>query len=173
MKSLLNRDQYNRATLPLKHALNRLNQAARAKPSLEIVAEPGAVFRDDGKVVVRNPRYDPLLNPGTQQQISSYTNQCVQTYTSARAGDWAEQMQDHIRSTYSRATPTDDAIRMVDTWLRKAIDHGYPVYDAQIRELLCSFILHMRTDGYADEDTTGTQMGEFRGEWRGGGFGTV
>ena len=170
MRSILTEGEYNRATVPLKQAVDALNLAAKAKPGLTTVAEPGRVRR--GSVyVVPNPRFDPLINPGTPQQRASYRQQYVQTFAGSRSNEWAEHMEGYIRSTYPRATPTDDAVRAIESWLSKAIDCDYPVHDSGIRELLCSVILMERTEGYTDADTTGTQMGNFRGAWRGGGFG--
>ncbi|MEO9527275.1 hypothetical protein [Roseibium sp.] len=170
MRSILSSSQYSRAKVPLKMALNALNQKARSMPGLSVVAEPGRVQRN-GQAVVVNPRFDPLLNPGTPQQRAAYQMDYVQTYSDARKREWRDHMERHIRSTFEWATPTSDAVRSLDRWLGDAIDCGYPVYDADVRKLLCGVILMERTEGYVNEDTTGTQMGNFRGEWRGGGFG--
>lgn len=170
MRPILTDAQYNRATYPLKQAVDRLNQAANARPGLTTVAEPGRVRRG-GVHVVPSPRFDPLFNPGTPQQRASYQQEYVQTFAGSRGNEWAAHMEGYIRKTYPRATPTDDAVRSIGSWLSRAIDCDYPVHDSEIRELLCSVILMERTEGYTDADTTGTQMGNFRGAWRGGGFG--
>lgn len=176
MCKILKADRYRRATLPLKRTVDALELAAGAKPGLTTVAEPGREKLEPQNeknplFVVKNPRFDPLLNPANPGEENAYKREYVRTYVDARKAGWAAHMERHIRGTYPRATPTDDAVSVIDRWLLKAIEIDYPVYDTKIRELLCSVILSHRTDGYTDEDTTGTQMGNFQGEWRGGGFG--
>lgn len=171
MISILSLGDYNRAAIPLKRAVDALNMKARAMPGLDVVAEPGRERRN-GMYVVQNSRFDPLINPGTAQERADYRVGYVATYAGARMREWEDHMEAYIRSTYPRATPTDDAVQSIGSWLEKAIDCGYPVYDAEVRELLCSVILMERTEGYEGQDTTGTQMGNFQGAWRGGGFGS-
>lgn len=176
MCKILTAEQYRRATLPLKRAIDALELAADAKPGLTTIAEPGRYKlepeNDKSHLYgVKDPIFDPLRNPGTSDERNAYKREYVRTYADSRKAKWAKDMRDYIRRTYPRATPTDDAVRAVDTWLSNAIQCDYPVYDAEIQKLLCSVILSHRTDGYTDTDTTGTQMGNFQGEWRGGGFG--
>lgn len=176
MKSILAHDRYLRATVPLKRAVDALNLAARGRPGLTIVAEPGAQKLEPGNdeshlYVVRNPRFDPLQNPGTDDETDQYKSAYLKSYVDPRKAQWAETMKDFIRKEFVRATPTNDAMDAVESWLSDAIECDYPVYDAELRDLLCHVIVMDRTEGYTDADTTGTQMGSYRGEWRGGGFG--
>ncbi|WP_428669425.1 hypothetical protein [Roseibium sp.] len=169
MKLLLSEAQYSRAKTPLKLALDKLNLAAKGMHGLDVVAEPGAVIQNN-LVKVANPRFDPLKKPGTKDEIEAYESQYVSTYVSARKSEWKAHMRNYIRDNYARATPTDDAVKSIGGWLKKAVECRYPVHDAKIRELLCDVILMIRTEGFTGEDTTGTQMGNFQGQWRGGGF---
>jgi len=158
MPEILTPSEYERATPGLKHATNELNKAANSSASLYQTADADREVNG----CVSNPTFDPLINP--------VTDETTQIYYRTRKDTWIEETKKYIRQEFVHATPTFDAEAMIPDWFDKAIDRGYPVHDAKVRKCLARFVMAVRTDGFSDEDTTGTQMGNFQGDWRGGGF---
>jgi len=66
--------------------------------------------------------------------------------------------------------PVQNAFNHLDTEMVRAIEIGYPLDDAMVRTSFCNYLLALVTEGYENLDTTGTQIGNYKGEWRGGGF---
>jgi hypothetical protein len=66
--------------------------------------------------------------------------------------------------------PVQSALQELDAEMRRAIYLGYPLDNAIVRTDFCNYLLELVTTGYEGLDTTGTQMGNYKGEWRGGGF---
>ena len=158
MPEILTPSEYQRAKPGLKYAANKLNEAANSSASLYQTADADREVNG----WVDNPTFDPLINP--------VTDETTQIYYRTRKESWIEETKKFIRQNFPRATPSFDAETMIPEWFEKAIDCGYPVHDANVRKCLARFVMAMRTDGFSDEDTTGTQMGNFQGDWRGGGF---
>jgi len=163
MPNILTDDELARATPPLKHTVIALNSAANKAVTLsDAIDEHRKIQTGPNTFTTTNPTFDPLINPVNEENTLQY-------YQNRRA-TWIANMQLYIRKTYPRATPTDDAIGEVPRWLDKAISCGYAVHDVNVQNALVGVVLAVRTAGFIGEDTTGTQMGNFQGKWRGGGF---
>lgn len=75
-----------------------------------------------------------------------------------------------IISTYGRKGPTENALSELDLFATRAQRASYPLHSPQLQTAFVNFLMAYVTEGFTGKDTTGTQMGNFRGEWRGGGF---
>ena len=58
----------------------------------------------------------------------------------------------------------------LDHCIQAALSEHYRVDRADVQSKVAYFALALATEGFEGQDTTGTQMGQFRGQWRGGGF---
>jgi hypothetical protein len=58
----------------------------------------------------------------------------------------------------------------LDHCIEAALKEHYCVEDPDVVSGIEYFALALATSGFVGENTTGTQIGNFRGEWRGGGF---
>ena len=66
--------------------------------------------------------------------------------------------------------PVINAMDEFTTYFTKVVNFGYDLSVQAVREQFAYFLLAVATQGFAGEDATGTQMGNFQGTWRGGGF---
>lgn len=66
--------------------------------------------------------------------------------------------------------PAQNARAIIDDYLPIALQEDYRLDDADVVRRFAYFLLAVATEGFDNEDTTGTQMGNFKGSWRGGGF---
>ena len=66
--------------------------------------------------------------------------------------------------------PVINARSEVEKNLKMAIDLGYRVGEKEVQEALRSFCMALATEGFENKDTTGTQIGQYKGEWPGGGI---
>jgi len=66
--------------------------------------------------------------------------------------------------------PAQDVRSVVDNYLKLAIDEKYNFANADVRQKFAYFLLAVVTEGFVGKDTGGTTVGNFKGEWRGGGF---
>lgn len=89
-----------------------------------------------------------------------------------------EDIEDHQRavcdyvnqSQGSLKGPAMSARQEAATYVDRAIRQGYKIDQVEIRKELANFLLMLVTEGFKDKDTTGTTVGNFKGDWRGGGF---
>jgi hypothetical protein len=66
--------------------------------------------------------------------------------------------------------PVQNAMGHRDNCIDAALKEHYRVDHERVVSGIEYFALALATDGFEGEDTRGTQIGNFRGEWRGGGF---
>jgi len=66
--------------------------------------------------------------------------------------------------------PAQNARAEIDQYVRLAIREQYKLDDVNVQKAMAYFLLAVATEGFVETDTTGTQMGNFLGQWRGGGF---
>lgn len=66
--------------------------------------------------------------------------------------------------------PAQNARNEIDTYGALAIRAHYRLSDPEVQRKFAYFLLAVVTAGFEGLDTTGTQMGNFLGSWRGGGF---
>jgi hypothetical protein len=66
--------------------------------------------------------------------------------------------------------PVQNAREYLDDCIEAALKEHYRVDHHKVVEGIEYFALALATDGFEGRDTNGTQIGNFRGEWRGGGF---
>lgn len=83
-----------------------------------------------------------------------------------------QKIEDYLARQYGRHKgPVQNAVREIPRFAKRASSAGYPLEDEEVQKEFADFVLSYVTNGMQGEDTTGTQMGNFRGGWRGGGFG--
>jgi hypothetical protein len=75
-----------------------------------------------------------------------------------------------ITCTYGKKGPTENAFSELDSFATRAQRAGYPLHSRQLQEAFVNFLMAYVTEGFVGKDTTGTQMGNFKGKWHGGGF---
>lgn len=131
-------------TQALKYAADQLQLAARSA---------GAASQDElhgylAPGVAANPAAQISLNAALKNQIETAIN-------SVNGG---------------LKGPAQNARNEIDTWAAVAIRAHYRLDDAQVQRKFAFFLLAVVTEGFDGLDTTGTQMGNFVGQWRGGGF---
>jgi hypothetical protein len=66
--------------------------------------------------------------------------------------------------------PVQNAIAELNHCIEAAIKEHYRADDEKVVSGIEYFALALATEGFEGGDTRGTQIGNFRGEWRGGGF---
>ena len=66
--------------------------------------------------------------------------------------------------------PVQNAFNELDYFAKRAQTAGYFLRDKDVQEKFADFLMLYVTEGMTGADTTGTQMGNFQGTWRGGGF---
>jgi hypothetical protein len=69
-----------------------------------------------------------------------------------------------------RLGPCENAVAQLDRLAKLALDAQYPLDSALVQNAFLEFLMLYVTEGFEAKDTTGTQMGNFLEEWRGGGF---
>ncbi|MCB1764512.1 MAG: hypothetical protein KDJ22_00415 [Candidatus Competibacteraceae bacterium] len=85
-------------------------------------------------------------------------------------GQFKLAVQSKITRTYGRKGPTENAFNALGSLATRAQSAGYPLHSPQLQEAFVNFLMAYVTEGFVGKDTTGTQMGNFQGKWRGGGF---
>jgi|GEM_PF-2462802 len=85
-------------------------------------------------------------------------------------GEFKLAIKTKITRNFGKKGPTENALSELDSFATRAQRAGYPLHNPQLQEAFMYFLMAYVTEGFVGEDTTGTQMGNFRGEWRGGGF---
>jgi hypothetical protein len=81
-----------------------------------------------------------------------------------------EVMQNLYSAFGSKKGPVINAREEVENCIKLAIELRYPVNHKVVTKQLGWFLLSLVTDGFDDEDINGTQIGNYLGLWRGGGF---
>ena len=147
----------NRAPPEIMFPFHRLEKAAKAAQSLE-----QAVGAEKSALVSRS-KYYGKLGVAALPPIPT-----VATFCAARRQGWITWMIGYVTKTYPKATPRDDVIQSMGTFVDRAIEHQYPLQDESVRKALCEFALALRTNDFAGEDTTGTQIGNHTGGGLGG-----
>lgn len=66
--------------------------------------------------------------------------------------------------------PAQNARAELNQYVRLAIREQYRLDVPAVQKAMADFLLAVATEGFVDGDTTGTQMGNYLGNWRGGGF---
>ncbi|KUZ64907.1 hypothetical protein WI36_13725 [Burkholderia ubonensis] len=66
--------------------------------------------------------------------------------------------------------PVQEIPNRIDHYLDLAIREQYNFANEAVKLQFAYFMLSIVTDGFVGQETGGTTMGNFRGEWRGGGF---
>ncbi|MEW6345964.1 MAG: hypothetical protein AB1704_35430 [Pseudomonadota bacterium] len=66
--------------------------------------------------------------------------------------------------------PAQDVRSVVNYYLNLAIGEQYDFAKDGVRQSFAYFLLAVVTEGFVGKDTGGTTVGNFKGEWRGGGF---
>lgn len=66
--------------------------------------------------------------------------------------------------------PAQNAKGMLTEYVKLAIREQYRLDVPAVQTAMGHFLLAVATEGFVETDTTGTQMGNFLGSWRGGGF---
>ena len=75
-----------------------------------------------------------------------------------------------ITGLYGRKGPTENAFNELKDLATRAHTAGYPLKNTQLQDAFVNFLMSYVTEGFVGVDTTGTQMGNFKGKWHGGGF---
>ena len=75
-----------------------------------------------------------------------------------------------LKSAYGIKGPVLNAFNDLDNFAKRAQTAGYFLRDKDVQEKFANFLMLYVTEGMIGKDTTGTQMGNFPGQWRGGGF---
>lgn len=79
-----------------------------------------------------------------------------------------EAITSKIASTYGRNKgPSQNALAQLDGLAQRAQAAGYPLGNADVQDAFLGVLMSYVTDGFKGEDTTGTQMGNYKGNWRG------
>lgn len=80
-------------------------------------------------------------------------------------------IEEGIYSNHGRHKgPVQTAVGYLGDCINAALKEHYRLSNDKVKSSLGYFALALATAGFDGEDTTGTQMGQFLGEWRGGGF---
>ncbi|BCH27384.1 hypothetical protein MesoLjLc_72710 [Mesorhizobium sp. L-8-10] len=83
-----------------------------------------------------------------------------------------QKIKDYLARQYGRLKgPVQNAFGEIPRFAKRASSAGYPLEDEEVQKEFAGFVMSYVTDGMQGEDTTGTQIGNFRGKWPGGGFG--
>ncbi|MBM3114982.1 hypothetical protein [Jeongeupia naejangsanensis] len=66
--------------------------------------------------------------------------------------------------------PCQNALQELPSLAIRAKLAGYPLENSNVQKAFFGFLMSYVTEGFVNQDTTGTQMGNFQGKWHGGGF---
>jgi len=80
------------------------------------------------------------------------------------------QVYKHVNSNGSTLGPAIEARSHFDFYFDHAVAEDYRFDDPEVKRHFAHLLLAVATKGFKGKDTTGTQMGNFQGHWRGGGF---
>jgi len=64
--------------------------------------------------------------------------------------------------------PVGSALQDCDSYAVRAQSAGYPLHNSKVQEAFAEFLMSLHTSGFAGEDTNGTTIGNYKGDW--GGF---
>lgn len=81
-----------------------------------------------------------------------------------------EAVKSYLTSQYGKKGPTENAFNALHSQAIRAGAAGYPLNSRNLQKEFANFLMIYVTEGFVGEDTTGTQMGNFKGGWSGGGF---
>lgn len=79
-------------------------------------------------------------------------------------------IKDRITRTWGKKGPTENAFQELAWLAARAQKAGYPLHKPKLQKAFMYFLMSYVTVGFEGQDTTGTQIGNFQGDWRGGGF---
>lgn len=147
-------------TYPLQKAVEDLKQAAETAARNK---ERDARNKERGSRI-RN-RYlaqvlPDAIPPNTPPQAATFS-----------VDDFKANIKERIKRSFGlNKGPSQSALGELDKMARRAEAAGYPLEDENVQEAFLGFLMTLVTEGFENQDTTGTQMGNYRGDWRGGGF---
>ena len=82
-------------------------------------------------------------------------------------------VQQYLNKTYGKNKgPVINAMEEFSYYFNLANQEQYNFNNQNVVKDFANFLLAVATEGFKEEDTTGTQMGNYQGDWRGGGFGS-
>lgn len=136
-------------TIPLRRAVDNLTQVAT-----QVAHQESENNRIRNRYIMKGL---PSAQPPQPQQPS--------------VGAFIEAITSKIVSTYRRHKgPSQNALAQLDGLAQRAQAAGYPLGKTDVQDAFLGVLMSYVTDGFKGEDTTGTQMGNYQGSWRGGGF---
>jgi len=99
----------------------------------------------------------------TAQDIANYNNQLAALRKAIE--DKMASVQGRLKGPFQEANST-----YLDKCIQAALAEDYKIDNPSVQSKIGYLALSLATDGWSGKDTTGTQMGNFLGHWRGGGF---
>lgn len=152
---------------PLKRAAEKLIDVATRIEGDEIKRRvaTGASIKKHMKTVIASEttKADTMRRAYVSKQLLAGPQQpSVETLKSTIKG--------LLAAEFGKKGPVDNAHNILDTFARRALVAGYPMGNREVQTAFMYFLMAYVTEGFEGKDTTGTQMGNFQGHWRGGGF---
>lgn len=98
------------------------------------------------------------------------TDQEAGEFETTKKDEAIERIHRTINSLGRNLGPAQNARRELDAYYGGALAERYNFGSREVCEAFGYFLLAVVTEGFEDSDTTGTQMGNYQGSWRGGGF---
>ncbi|MBS7810552.1 hypothetical protein [Roseococcus pinisoli] len=102
----------------------------------------------------------------------AYPSFATQMSNREKVKEFITSINDYNRKSHGNKGPVDTARNLTTPdFILLVLSCGYNLNEFSILKKVANFIMTLATVDFEGRNTTGTQMGNFQGSWRGGGFG--
>ncbi|SDE47028.1 hypothetical protein SAMN05421538_1073 [Paracoccus isoporae] len=151
------------------------DEFAFAAEQLHKVAMAEDIRRNAARGELKDEIHAQLRNPQQDRSRARLLGRVLEPAFDAKMqiadAELQRRLTSYLTQKYGLAKgPCQNALAEFSTMVVEVRDCGYNLADFTVQQRFFQFLLAYVTSGFKEKDTNGTQMGQYRGDWRGGGF---